>query len=706
MYDCTLKNVEDIKIGDKLMGIDGSPRTILKLYSGQDQLYKIKQARGVDYIVSSNHILSLRENWKEIRKTITLSYKTADSKYKQKRSYVRNEHTDEIINIPLQDYISKSGKWKRRHKGWKVAGIELPEREIKVDPYFLGLWLGDGTSVNTNITTADNEIINYLKEFAISNNLIYKKIKNDKYGHAVNGNSKISGIKKCNPLRTAMGSYGLLGNKHIPEDYLNNSKEVRFALLAGLIDSDGYKTGRNTYGITQVNKGLSEQIVLLTRSLGFYTTIHEYKAKMKRKDGSIYETQCHRIEFAGEDYDKIPLKIERKKQAGFALKRRYSSSFSIEPIGSGDYFGFEIDKDHLFLLEDFTVTHNTYSILQNIISLCHIRQNLIVSIVAETYPHLKRGAMRDFFHILMAEGLYSETNHNRSDSSYKIGSNMIEFFSGDKAERMKGARRDILFVNEAYGIKYDIFDQLEIRTKWCVLIDFNPVTEFWVHEELMAKNRSECAYIHSTFKDNPFLSLRIVESILRHKNSPYWWKVYGEGEVGQLEGAIFQNWRQGDFDTTLPYSFGLDFGFNDPDAMVKTAIDSRRRIMYWDEKIYSAGNTPNQLRDLIAHHCSRNDLITADCADARMIAELRKYYNIHPVDKTKWTVAEALRLMQDYEHIITEESLNLIKEFKNYMWSDKRAGIPIDGFDHLIDAGRYRFMESVKSRGTAIWHIK
>jgi phage terminase large subunit len=353
-----------------------------------------------------------------------------------------------------------------------------------------------------------------------------------------------------------------------------------------------------------------------------------------------------------------------------------------------------------------TSSSKTYSILQTIISLCHVYQNMIVSIVAETYPHLKRGAMRDFFQILMNEGLYSESNHNRSDSSYRIGSNLIEFFSGDKAERMKGARRDILFVNEAYGISYEIFDQLEIRTKRVVFIDYNPVAEFWVHEELLTKHPQDCSYIHSTYLNNPFLSDRIIESILRHRNSPYWWTVYGEGLTGKLEGAIFQNWRYGDFDEHLPFSFGLDFGFNDPDAMVKVAIDQRNKKMYWDQKIYQAGNTPEELRKLIAEHVGRNDLITADCADARMIAELKRYFNIKPVNKAKWTVSEALRLMQDYEHILTEESTDLVKEFNNYLWSDKRAGIPMDGFDHLIDAGRYRFMETVnnQNRGRAVWH--
>lgn len=352
-----------------------------------------------------------------------------------------------------------------------------------------------------------------------------------------------------------------------------------------------------------------------------------------------------------------------------------------------------------------TSSSKTYSILQNIVLICLKRQNLIISIVSETGTHLKRGAMRDFFQILVNEGLYDPSLHNRSENSYRIGTNYIEFFSGDRVEKMKGARRDILFVNEAYALKYDVFDQLEVRTKWLVFIDFNPVAEFWVHDEILSKVPDECEFIHSTFKDNPYLEKRIIESILRHRQSEYWWKVYGEGVIGQLEGAIFQRWRYGEFDDSLPYSFGLDFGFNDPDALVKVAFDQKRKLMFWDEKIYKEGNSFEDLRLLISQHVTRNDLITADCADARMIDQLKKYFNIKPVNKSRWTVSQALRMMQDYEHVITETSTNLVREFKNYLWDDRRAGIPINDFDHCIDAGRYRFMETINKNQGAVWHV-
>jgi phage terminase large subunit len=182
-----------------------------------------------------------------------------------------------------------------------------------------------------------------------------------------------------------------------------------------------------------------------------------------------------------------------------------------------------------------------------------------------------------------------------------------------------------------------------------------------------------------------------------------WWRVYGMGELGKLEGAIFMNWRYGDFDTSLPYGFGLDFGFNDPDAMVKVAVSHKLKIIYWDEKIYKSGNSAEQLKLLMDAYCNRNDMIVADCADARMIAQLRRYFNIRPTNKKKWTVAEAIKVMQDYDIVITEGSYNLAKELNNYIWNDKKAGIPIDGFDHLIDAGRYYFLESIRG-GHQQWH--
>jgi phage terminase large subunit len=296
---------------------------------------------------------------------------------------------------------------------------------------------------------------------------------------------------------------------------------------------------------------------------------------------------------------------------------------------------------------------------------------------------------------------------NISESTYYIGKSTIEFFGIEgNIAKAHGPRRDILFINECNRkITYEVFDMLATRTQGTVFLDFNPDQEFWLHEKIIPNFKY--VIIKSNYMDNIWLPEKELRNILAKKDKPgfeNWWKVYGLGELGKLEGAIFMNWRFGEFDNSIPYGFGLDFGFNDPDAMVKTAIDHKRKIIYFDEKIYKEGNSFDQLRLLMAGHCNRNDAITADCADARMIHQLKRYFNINPVNKAKWTVAEALKMMQDYEIIITENSHNLAKELSNYIWNDKKAGVPIDGFNHLIDAGRYRFQESLRGGGIQTWY--
>jgi phage terminase large subunit len=348
----------------------------------------------------------------------------------------------------------------------------------------------------------------------------------------------------------------------------------------------------------------------------------------------------------------------------------------------------------------------TYSILQ-LLYLIAKKEAKRITVASYALPHLKQGAMADFDKILDSFGENPGALKNISESTYYIGKSSIEFFGIEgNIAKAHGPRRDILFINEANRkITYEVYDQLSTRTQGSVFVDFNPDQEFFIHEKVIP-NFSH-VLIKSTYLDNPWLPERELKNILSKKDKPgfeNWWKVYGMGEIGKLEGAIFTNWRYGEFDNSLPYGFGLDFGFNDPDAMSKIAVNHRAKKMYWDEKIYKEGNSFDQLRLQVASHCTRNDAITADCADARMINELRKYFNISPVNKAKWTVAEALKMMQDYEHIITETSYNLAKEFNNYIWNDKKAGIPIDGFNHLIDGGRYRFQESLRGGGIQTWH--
>ena len=361
--------------------------------------------------------------------------------------------------------------------------------------------------------------------------------------------------------------------------------------------------------------------------------------------------------------------------------------------------------DHLIIDQGGQGSSKTYSILQ-LIYLIAKKEKKRITIASYALPHLKQGAMADFEKILESFGENPAALKNVTESTYYIGESSVEFFGIEgNVAKAHGPRRDILFINECNRkITYEIFDQLSSRTQGTVFLDFNPDQEFWLHEKVLPNFKH--TLIKSNYLDNPWLPDNEVQNILMKKDKPgfeNWWRVYGMGELGKLEGAIFMNWRYGDFDTSLPYGFGLDFGFNDPDAMVKVAVSHKLKIIYWDEKIYKSGNSSEQLKLLMDAYCNRNDMIVADCADARMIAQLRRYFNIRPTNKKKWTVAEAIKVMQDYDIVITEGSYNLAKELNNYIWNDKKAGIPIDGFDHLIDAGRYYFLESIRG-GHQQWH--
>lgn len=360
------------------------------------------------------------------------------------------------------------------------------------------------------------------------------------------------------------------------------------------------------------------------------------------------------------------------------------------------------EGNSLIILQGGQGSSKTFSILQLLYVIARSESKKI-TVASYALPHLKQGAMTDFDKILESFGENPGAVKNKTESIYTIRNSTVEFFGIEgNVAKAHGPRRDILYVNECNRkITYEVFDQLNTRTQQCTFLDFNPDQEFWLHEKVLPNFPH--VLIKSNFTDNEYLPEKERANILMKRDKPgfeNWWKVYGLGELGKLEGAIFPNWRYGEFDHNLPTAYGLDFGFNDPDAMTKVAIDSKRRIIYVEELIYKSNNSAEQLRLLIAPHLQRNDLIIADCADRRMISELHRYFNIKPVNKGKWTVSDALKLMQSYEIVITERSANLAKELNNYIWNDEKAGVPIGDFNHLIDGIRYVFMEFIdRQRG-------
>lgn len=346
-----------------------------------------------------------------------------------------------------------------------------------------------------------------------------------------------------------------------------------------------------------------------------------------------------------------------------------------------------------------TRSGKTISILQLLFLIALKHQNdpqqFIISIVSRALPHLKLGAMRDFDNIIQSYGLNLSCK-SKTESVYRFGNALIEFFGADQIDKVHGPRRDILYINEANFIKFDIFDMLRVRTEGTIFVDFNPTRKFWAHDEIGKLEKRQYVFIKSTYRDNEMLPEKIKERIEAHKNNPAWWRVYGEGDIGISEGAIFTNWRyakDGEF-PVIHHGFGLDYGFHpDPDALVKVCLDEPNKKYYLQECIYETLQGTKELSDRMLQFCLPYDEITAESASPRTNYDLQKTFKrLHAVQKTK-TVAEWLRKMQDYELIISPDSYNLEIELSNYVWSDKKAGVPLDGFNHLIDAGRYRYMK-------------
>lgn len=356
------------------------------------------------------------------------------------------------------------------------------------------------------------------------------------------------------------------------------------------------------------------------------------------------------------------------------------------------------------VIQGGTSAGKTYSILQLLIYIAYrSKKNLVISIVSESLPHLKRGAMRDFFKILLEEGLYDVSCHNKTDSTYKIGKCVIEFFSVDQESKVRGARRDILFVNEANNISEETYNQLEVRTNRFVFLDYNPTTEFWVHTEVMKHDDSEMIIL--TYKDNEYLEEKIVKSIEKRKpvydkdgnlirGNENWWKVYGEGQTGILEGLIFKNFE---VIPSLPkeatlIGYGQDFGFSsDPAALV--GVYKYNGSLVVDEIFYETELTNADLVKKYQEHGIRKyDPIWADSAEPKSIEEIhRSGYNIKPVHKGPDSIKFGIDLMQQYKIFITQSSVNIIKEFRNYTWDKDRNGKslnrPIDFLNHSCFSG-------------------
>ena len=350
-----------------------------------------------------------------------------------------------------------------------------------------------------------------------------------------------------------------------------------------------------------------------------------------------------------------------------------------------------------------TSSGKTYSIMQVLALKAYKEPNVIITVVGQDIPNLKKGAIRDLQTIISSSEFIQSTikYYNKTDRilHFKNGS-IIEFNSYENEQDAKNGKRDYAFFNEANGISYEIFEAIYVRTKIHSWLDFNPSGEFWLSDKKI-EDRANVQAHHSTYEHNPFLDKSIIKKILSYEPTAknikqgtadeYRWKVYGKGEYAPLDGAIIKRWERGKFDDSLTYLFGIDWGYTDPFTLTKIAVDQSKMKIYVKQISYTSGLSMSQILEIVQLNCTKDDLIQCDSAEPMNIRYLRDNdYNAQGAWKGKGSIISGLRWLQEYL-IVLDDSPEIENEMNNYIWAEKRSETPIDKFNHAIDGIRYAY---------------
>ncbi len=367
-------------------------------------------------------------------------------------------------------------------------------------------------------------------------------------------------------------------------------------------------------------------------------------------------------------------------------------------------------KKRIRIVQGGTSAGKTVDIVMLLIDYAMFNAGTSISIVSETLPHLKKGAMRDFLKIMEEQNYFKDALWNRTNFTYYFeNGSYIEFFSADSSEKVRGPRRDILFINEGNNISFETYNQLEVRTRLAVWIDFNPVASFWAHEEIMAdpEQKDIFDFVILTYLDNEGLDENIIASIERRKNNANWWRVFGLGEIGYNEGQIYDNWELIDEvpEAARLERYGMDFGYtNDPTVIA--GIYKWNDGLVIDEVVHSSGLSNRDIAEILLS--KPKALVVADSAEPKSIDEIKLLgVNIIGSEKGQGSVSQGIQLLQDQKLYFTKSSVNLIKDFRNYLWKVDRGGkalnIPSHDFSHSPDAVRYGVTDLVGLKPQIEW---
>jgi phage terminase large subunit len=360
-------------------------------------------------------------------------------------------------------------------------------------------------------------------------------------------------------------------------------------------------------------------------------------------------------------------------------------------------------------LQGGTRSSKTYSLCQLFIVKALRETGKVFTICRKTLPALKGTAYRDVLELLKELGLYSEEYHNKSELSYSLNGNLIEFISVDQPQKIRGRKRNYLWLNEANEFTYEDYQQLILRTTEKVYLDYNPSDPYsWIYEKVIT--RDDCTFFKSTYKANPFLDKDTIAEIERLKDlDPDYWQVYGLGEIGSIQTMIFRNFNLADEVQGRLVGYGLDFGFtNSPSALV--AVYQSDDNLYIKEMLYEKRLTNTDLANKLREFkIDRQSEIVADSAEPKSIEEVyRSGFNIKPAKKGAG-IHLGIDIMRRYKLHITKDSLNAIKEFRSYKWATDKNGdvlnTPVKVNDHLIDATRYLCLNKLSINHSGKYYI-
>ena len=548
MADGTIRPVEEVEDGDQVMGDDGTPRNVTGTVRGYAEMFKVVPVKGAPFVCNGPHILSLKR-----------------SRAKRPGSFRGRDLTAEIVDISVEDYLKKSKQFKAYHKLYRVA-VDYPEQTLPIPPYLFGLWLGDGTSVYPEITTADLEIVDYLKEQADRMGLrLVEKVfleGNRSKGYRFSGDFPVRG-KGENQFLNFLKSYNLLGNKHIPNIYKVNSRENRLQLLAGIIDTDG-SFNHEGYEVTQKNQQIAEGIAYLARSLGLAAYIRPKKA-----NGFGIKRIYFAVWISG-DCSCIPVKLARKKCQPRIQKKGVlvTGIKEIVPVGPAEYFGFELDGNRRFLLGDFTVTHNTFTCIATMIRHAgRCGKPIRCAIIRDTLENIKLSivpSIQEFFQEFFPE---NPTSHYLFTNEFKelvIRTNpqiKVDLFGIDdpaSLSKLQGSSAySLIWLNEPApitdksnaGLSEDVYNVAVIRavrhkgTPGRLLVDMNPADEtHWTFKRFIeeADFDPEFPLIQKQvwrvpYGDNPHLKDESRQAVKKmYANDPAAYTRYVEGKFAVI----------------------------------------------------------------------------------------------------------------------------------------------------------------------------